>query len=927
MSEGDLNVQSSFPSLDPEKQVTIAALEGQIHKDIYDIDTWLELLSVIRQVTPITDSCRQIYERFFEVYPTSAPQWKLYIEHELESLCFDKVDAILSRCLLTCPDVDLWLTYINYIRICKRGLEDEYLQVERAFKSAVLHVGSDVNALPVWKEYVAFLSSIPVQNAYDQQESRTHIRKVFQNALQIPMARLDVLFRAYDEFEYSVSSSAVAQANVTEIAKKHVSTNAIAIQRQKLASNIPSFRPPCPISRPEHVSQWPAWKAFIEYEQTNPQRLEKTPLRKRVLYTFKRASLACCHVPQFWYAYANYVQTTSNLSVHDTNNSNAGADESTECMKVWQEAIKMMPYSVLIRLLYADYLETLKKTAMAKQVYEDMIVDETATTVAPTIVTKSETTTLTPTSSPPSEPASQPLKITHTPPIVWVHYLLFTRRTEGTRPYRELFQRSRKFPLNKQFPNDGWQSYVAAATIERYADAPLRSADESLVAAKILHIGSEKFPQELGMMQALLDHLENSGDYTNLKTACEKLLDTIEKSCGLTTSNLTEMSPEVSHKLRNHATYLSVWERYLRLHRYLCEPLQKIISLQHRRALILGTLVTIESLEAIESRDKAAPVHTGHMHHMMGETRVTQLLTSIESSNNAAGMSETDIGEMFAKLSMKDCIERYSVFGLSPCNTVTLQSIEADGKRTSEKQNKKTAAASGKQPSGHTRGVLRCATDKQRLQALLQSMTQPNTGKMTIFTRVLAAQFPLASSAAFGAERSQISTFMAIDPRERAPPLTITEYKSSDETNIPAPNHPCSRIDVSPLMNGFLHMLHNRAGSRTDPLTSAVDVRNKGGVLTATNTPFESRYEGPFFNPDTVIEQIKSLRLHRENTQHLFDVNRWKDVKALFPVLVRRTEKRKRRTGDEEDSDDEATATAGEMDVYTMRKTAKAPKQ
>jgi hypothetical protein len=54
-----------------------------------------------------------------------ARYWKHYVEEEMQANNFDRVEKLFMRCLLKCLDMDLWKTYIRYIKLVKAGQSDE----------------------------------------------------------------------------------------------------------------------------------------------------------------------------------------------------------------------------------------------------------------------------------------------------------------------------------------------------------------------------------------------------------------------------------------------------------------------------------------------------------------------------------------------------------------------------------------------------------------------------------------------------------------------------------------------------------------------------------------------------------------------------------------------------------------------------------
>jgi cleavage stimulation factor subunit 3 len=63
-------------------------------------------------------------------------------------------------------------------------------------------------------------------------------------------------------------------------------------------------RPPRGYVREAH--QLKLWKRLIDYEKSNPQRLDTDALHERVTFTFNQALTALYHYPEIWHQAAQY---------------------------------------------------------------------------------------------------------------------------------------------------------------------------------------------------------------------------------------------------------------------------------------------------------------------------------------------------------------------------------------------------------------------------------------------------------------------------------------------------------------------------------------------------------------------------------------------------------------------------------------------
>lgn len=87
----------------------------------------------------------------------------------------DAAKTIFSRCLLLYPNVELWNTYLRFIRnvnlsdggfgtrnvvqINQSKGAESVIEIRRAFEFTLDRIGQDMNAGSIWQEYVNFLQS------------------------------------------------------------------------------------------------------------------------------------------------------------------------------------------------------------------------------------------------------------------------------------------------------------------------------------------------------------------------------------------------------------------------------------------------------------------------------------------------------------------------------------------------------------------------------------------------------------------------------------------------------------------------------------------------------------------------------------------------------------------------------------------------
>ena len=79
-----------------------------------------------------------------------------------------------GRCLLKCPNIDLWKCYLNYIESAKKKLpngreqvtqvlKDEiFIKYYEAYEFALEHISMDISCTQIWIDYINFLKELKV---------------------------------------------------------------------------------------------------------------------------------------------------------------------------------------------------------------------------------------------------------------------------------------------------------------------------------------------------------------------------------------------------------------------------------------------------------------------------------------------------------------------------------------------------------------------------------------------------------------------------------------------------------------------------------------------------------------------------------------------------------------------------------------------
>lgn len=138
---------------------------------------------------------------------------------ELDNNELRNVEQIFSRCLLSVTDVDLWSVYLDYVRRINNIATDTSgaarSTISQAYEFVLNNIGIDREAGRIWQEYIAFVKSGPGHiggSGWQDQQKMDHLRKVYQNAICIPVQGVDTIWQEYNAFEMGLNKVTVSKA-------------------------------------------------------------------------------------------------------------------------------------------------------------------------------------------------------------------------------------------------------------------------------------------------------------------------------------------------------------------------------------------------------------------------------------------------------------------------------------------------------------------------------------------------------------------------------------------------------------------------------------------------------------------------------------------------------------------------------------------
>ncbi|KAL1303293.1 hypothetical protein AAFC00_006699 [Neodothiora populina] len=316
--------QSSFSSVPAPSshlkprlpQDQIGKLEDRIAEDPKgDINAWLELIALYRQKNKLEDA-RQVYERFFEVFPTAGEQWVAFANMELEIDDFFHLEQIFSKALLKNHNVQLWCIYLDYIRRRNNVMTDTTGTARNIINSGyefVLNVvGIDKDSAPIWRDYINFIKDGPGNvggTGWQDAQKMDTVRKAYQRAVTVPHALVQTLWKEYDLFETGLNK-ATGRKTLQEKSPAYMTARGAYTQLQNITKDLKRTTlpplPPAPgfAGDEEFHQQVEIWQKWIQWEkEEDPVALKDEDIkayRDRVIYAYRQAVMALRFWPQIW---------------------------------------------------------------------------------------------------------------------------------------------------------------------------------------------------------------------------------------------------------------------------------------------------------------------------------------------------------------------------------------------------------------------------------------------------------------------------------------------------------------------------------------------------------------------------------------------------------------------------------------------------
>ncbi|XP_033628888.1 cleavage stimulation factor subunit 3-like [Asterias rubens] len=467
----------------PEK---VKKAQKKIEMYKFDTDAWSILLREA-QSQPV-DKARPLYELLIASFSNSGRYWKMYIEQEIKSKNYEKVEKLFQRCLMKVLNIDLWKCYLSYVKETKGGLSSYREKMAQAYDFALDKMGMDIFSYQIWSDYVTYLKGAEAKGSYAENQRITAVRRVYQRGVVNPMVNIEIFWKDYCTYENGINPI-IAKKMIDDRSRSYMNARRVAKEYESVTKGLNRNTPAVPPTGAlEETKQVELWKKYINWEKTNPTRTEdQTLMTKRVMFAYEQCLLCLGHHPDVWYEAALYLENSSKSFAEkgDMNNAKVFSDEAAA---IYERAIQtLMKKSMLIYFAYADFEEGRMKYEKVHNIYKRFVaIDD----IDPT--------------------------------LVFIQYMKFTRRAEGIKAARGIFKKAREDTRTR------YHVFITAALMEYYC-----SKDQQ-VAFKIFELGLKKYGDIPEYILAYVDYLSHLNEDNNTRVLFERVLTSgslaVEKS-------------------------------------------------------------------------------------------------------------------------------------------------------------------------------------------------------------------------------------------------------------------------------------------------------------------------------------------------------------------------------------------------------------
>merc|ERR1719445_978914 len=394
-------------------------------------------------------------------------------------LCIPSLFAqLFQRCLIRVLNIDLWRTYLLYVKETKASLPNYLEKLAQAYDFALDKMGLDIQSHNIWSEYIKFLKNVEAAGTFAENQQIAAIRKVYQGAVINPMMNIEACWKEYSSFEQSINPM-IAEKLTQERSRDYMNARRVAKEYEAVTRGLNKSNPSVPpTGSQDEAKQVELWHSYINWEKSNPLQVEDPALvTKRVMFAYEQALLCLSHHADIWYEAASYLQESSKTLQEkgDVDNSKKWLDEAGQ---LYERAVTgVLNKCSLLYFTFADFEESNMNFERVHKIYEDFL---TVQDIDPT--------------------------------LCYIQYMKFCRRAEGIKSARGVFKKAR------EDERSNFHVFVAAALME------YNCSKDNKVAFKIFDLGLRKFGTNCEYILAYLDYLSHLNEDNNTRVLFERVL-------------------------------------------------------------------------------------------------------------------------------------------------------------------------------------------------------------------------------------------------------------------------------------------------------------------------------------------------------------------------------------------------------------------
>lgn len=98
---------------------------------------------------------------------------------EIRARNYERVEKLFQRCLIRVLSIELWKTYLLYVKETKASLPTYKEKMAQAYDFALDKMGLDIQSFSLWNDYIKFLKGVDAPGNFAENQKIAAIRKVW----------------------------------------------------------------------------------------------------------------------------------------------------------------------------------------------------------------------------------------------------------------------------------------------------------------------------------------------------------------------------------------------------------------------------------------------------------------------------------------------------------------------------------------------------------------------------------------------------------------------------------------------------------------------------------------------------------------------------------------------------------------------------